>query len=240
MDAAPIFATTHWTVVLGSQTTTSDHGQAALEQLCQSYWRPIYSYLRHRGYSSHDSEDLTQQFLANLLQRNAIDTVHPAKGRFRSFLLASLNNFLANEYYRRTAAKRGGGRHQLSLSDPNVEAAYLAESSDHLTPEVLYDRQWALAVLETVHRRLRHTLAAFGRSERIDALTAFLPGRHSERTYAQIAEELNVSEGSIKVEVHRLRNRFRKLLRQEIASTVHDLDEVGQELTHLINCLSMR
>jgi RNA polymerase sigma-70 factor (ECF subfamily) len=226
-------------VVLESRTASSDRGKAALEQLCRTYWRPIYGYLRHRGFTLHDAEDLTQQFLADLLQRDGLDTVHPSKGRFRSFLLASINNFLSNVRDRQLAAKRGGGQPHLSLSDPAVEATYLSERADHLTPELLYDRHWALTVLDKVHERLEEEMVAFGKSERIQALAGFLPGRHSRRTYAEVAAGLNLSEGSVKVEVHRLRGRFRKLLRQEIAATVQAPHEVDDELRQLIESLSM-
>jgi len=186
----------------------------------------------------HDAEDLTQQFLSDLLERGGLDSVDPAKGRFRSFLLASLNHFLANEHDRRTAAKRGGGQLHLSLSDSAVEAAYLAERADHLSPELLYDRQWALAVLECVHERLQQELNAFGNNDRVEALSAFLPGRDTPFTHAEVASRLNMSEGSVKVEVHRLRVRFRRLLRQEIAATVQSADEIDHELRYLIESLT--
>jgi len=220
------FAATRWTVVLAARRETSPQARVALEELCRQYWYPLYAYVRRSGYESHEAEDLTQEFFVRLLAKNYLAEVDPEKGKFRSFLLASLKHFLANEWDKARAQKRGGGRTFVSL---DAETRYRQEPVDELTADKLLDRQWALALLEQVLGRLE----AETDPKQFAALKPFLTAEKEAIPYANVAGQLETSEGAVKVAVHRLRQRYRKLLREEIAHTVASPAEVDEEIRHL-------
>ncbi|HVM61987.1 MAG TPA: sigma-70 family RNA polymerase sigma factor [Verrucomicrobiae bacterium] len=227
------FAATRWTVVLTAGQGASPQAGRALEQLCRAYWYPLYAYVRRRGYDVHEAEDLTQEFFARLLAKNYLAGVDPSKGKFRSFLLASLKHFLANEWDRAHAAKRGGGQPLLPLDTQSAETRYRQEPADELTAEKLLERQWALALLDQVLDRLQAEFAADGKSEQFDQLKLFLTEGKGATSYAAMATKLGTTEGAVKVAVHRLRRRYRELLREEIAHTVASPAEIDEEIRHL-------
>jgi RNA polymerase sigma-70 factor (ECF subfamily) len=229
------FPTTLWTVVLRAGGDKSAEAQAALTQLCQGYWYPLYSFVRHRGYSPHDAQDLTQAFFAQLLEKRGLGCVDPEQGRFRTFLLASLKNFLANAWDRSQAQKRGGGQTILSLEQERGETRYQLEPSHDWTPERHFERQWAVTLLEQVLAALSAEYHAEGKGDLFEELKAVLTGQAG--AYAEMAVRLRRSEGAIKVAVHRLRHRYRELMRARIAETVDECD-VDDELRHLVAVLS--
>ena len=231
------FAATHWTVVMtAARGSDSSRAEAALTELCQTYWYPLYAFLRRRGHESHAAEDLTQAFFASLLARDFLAKIDRQKGRFRSFLLASLKNFLADEHDRAAAQKRGGGQPVISLDGLNAESRYRLEPAHDLSPEKLYEKQWALSVLERVLSRLQAEAAAGGRLPLFDHLQATLIDSQSTR-YAAIASKLGMTEGAIKSAAHRFRQRYRELLIDEISQTVADPVEVDGEIRYLMSCL---
>ncbi len=209
----------------------------ALEQLCCTYWYPLYAHVRRRGYSREDAEDLTQAFFARLLTHESLSVADPSRGRFRCFLLAALNHFLANEWAKARAEKRGGAQSHLSFDTATGEQLYHQEGSRELNPEELYDRAWALQFLEHVRARLRETYAEDGRADRYEGLERFLPGEENPPSYAQAAAQLGVPEGTLKAEVHRLKRRYGELLREEVGQTVTGPGEIDDELRHLIEVL---
>jgi len=236
-DAAG-FAATHWTVVLAAaRGQDSSHAADAMAELCRTYWYPLYAYLRRRGYDTHEAEDLTQEFFARLLEPRFLDNVDRRKGKFRAFLLASLKNFLANQRDRSRAAKRGGGRVVIPLDALAAESRYGLEPTDRWTPERLFERQWAIRVLDNVLARLEAELAAEGKQRLFDGLKPFLTADRQSAPYAQAAAELAMTEGALKVAVHRLRRRYRELLRHEIAQTVASAEEIDEEIRYLLSCL---
>ena len=212
--------------------------QRAMGELARVYWFPLYAYLRRKGNSPPNAEDLVQGFFARLLEKDALASVDRSKGKFRSFLLAALQHFLANEWDKSHALKRGGRRQILALDAMDAEARYAAEPADQLTPERVFERRWALAVLEQVLTRLRNEYAGRGQgqAEIFAALEHLLVGGQGS-TYAHLAEPLGMTEGAIKVAGHRLRRRYRELLRQEIAQTVSDPALVDEEIRQLLVCL---
>jgi len=229
------FPGTLWTVVLHAGRAEPAQAQAALAQLCQAYWYPLYSFIRRRGYTPHDAEDLTQAFFTHLLEKRGLGRIDPQQGRFRTFLLASLKNFLANDYDRGQALKRGGGQTIVSLDEDRAEARYQREPSHDLTPDRHFERQWALTVLDQVLAALQVEYHAKGQGQLFEELKAVLIGRAG--SYADMATRLGRSEGAIKVAIHRLRQRYRELLRAQIAATVGEGD-VEDELRHLLTVLS--
>ncbi len=214
----------------------SQQAAQALTQLCGTYWYPLYAFLRRRGYGTHAAEDLTQAFFASLLARDFLANVDRQKGKFRSFLLASLKHFLSDERDRTMRQKRGGGQPLISLDSISAETRYQREPASDLTPENLYERQWALSVLERVLSRLQAELTAAGKQALFDSLQETLTGGQANR-YASIAAELGMTEGAVKTAVHRLRRRYRDLLRDEILQTVSTPDEVNDEIRYLMSCL---
>jgi RNA polymerase sigma factor (sigma-70 family) len=228
------FPTTLWTVVLHAGRDEPARVRAALAQLCQAYWYPLYSFVRRRGYSPHDAEDLTQAFFAQLLEKRGLERVDPERGRFRTFLLASLKNFLANDWDRSHARKRGGGQTIVSLEQGIGESRYQLEPSHDMTPERHFERQWALTLLDQVLDALREEYHAEGNGDLFDELKAVLIGQ--SEGYAAMAGRLRRSEGAIKVAVHRLRHRYRELMWARIAATVGE-GEVEDELRHLLAVL---
>lgn len=232
------FATTHWSVVLTAAGSDSTPARAALARLCQTYWYPLYAYARRRGIGPHDAEDLTQGFFARLLQDNFVGQAQREKGRFRWFLLGALNHFLANEWDRARAKKRGGGQTIISLDAEAAESRYKLEPADSLTAERVYERRWALTLLDTVLQNLEREHELAGKTRFYGELRFCLTGERSKLPYAELAQRLEMSEGAVKVAVHRLRQRYRELLRAEIANTVASADEVEDELRHLFAVLA--
>jgi RNA polymerase sigma-70 factor (ECF subfamily) len=229
------FPTTLWTVVLHAGQNEPAQAQAALAQLCEGYWYPLYYFIRRRGYSPHDAQDLTQAFFAHLLEKRGLGRVDPEQGRFRTFLLASLKNFLANDWDRTNALKRGGGQTIVSLQQESAESRYQLEPSHDLTPERLFERQWALTLLDQVLAALRDEYHSEGKGVLFEELKAALIGQAGG--YADIAARLGQSKGAIKVVVHRLRSRYRELMRARIAETVGEGD-VEDEMRHLLAVLT--
>jgi RNA polymerase sigma-70 factor (ECF subfamily) len=230
------FPTTRWNVVVAAGDPHGKEARSALVSLCENYWYPLYAYLRRRGYATDQAQDLTQEFFMRVLEGRYLDRADPEKGRFRSFILTSLKFFLADEEDRHRAHKRGGGM-VVSLEFPTGEERYQSEPSHDETPERIFERRWALAVLDRVLERLRDELVQYGRPEHFERLKVFLLGR-SDAPYAALAREMNTSEGALKVAVHRLRKRYRELIRQEIADTVADPMEVDSELRFLAAVLT--
>ncbi len=238
-DAAqrPGFTATHWSVVLTAGRGDAPGARDALEKLCRSYWYPLYAYVRRRGYEPEDAKDLTQEFFARLLDRNAVATVRPEKGRFRSFLLASLNHFLADEWDKSRAQKRGGGR-VISLDLQTAETRLGEAAAENLAPDRVFERRWAIALLEQVYQRLAEEHRRHGKTELFAALRSTLAGASESAPYSQLAPQLGMSEGAVKVAVHRLRQRYRQLLRELIAETVSSPEEVEDELQYLFRTLA--
>jgi RNA polymerase sigma factor (sigma-70 family) len=231
------FVTTQWTVVLSAARNDTPRARAALESLCQTYWHPLYAYVRRRGHSPEDAQDLTQEFFARILERNAVATVSRDKGRFRSFLLASLNHFLADEWDKSRAQKRGGGK--VITLDPQIAETQLSEAAARgLTPEQAFEHRWAITLLEQVYHRLGEEYRQQGKASLFDALRLTLAGSSAAAPYAELARQLDLTEGAVKVAVHRLRQRYRDLLRQTIADTVAGPEEVEDELRYLFRTLS--
>jgi RNA polymerase sigma factor (sigma-70 family) len=234
---ARVFPTTHWTVVLTAAQEETTEGAEALELLCRGYWYPLYAFVRRQGYSSYDAQDLTQAFFARFLEKKYLDVAQPSRGRFRWFLLASLRHFLANEWDRARAEKRGGGKPHIPIDQLLAEHQYSREPAHELTAEKLYERAWALTLLEKARARLRAEYVAADRSERFNILEQFLPGEDIELTYTQVGHKLGIAEGTVKAEVHYLRRRYRELLRAEVAQTVASPEEIVEEIRHLIAAL---
>jgi len=237
MAAGRRFVTTRWSLVLDARGGDDLASDRALEELCQSYWYPLYAFVRRQGHGPDDAEDLTQAYFAKLLEKDYLQDVRPEAGRFRSFLLASLKHFLYNEWDRKKAQKRGGHLRRISLDAERAENRYSVEPVEHITPEVLYEQHWALTVLEKTLDHLANETPTDKR-DRFEKLRPFLVGDEIDTTYRQLGDEIGMSEGGVKVAVHRLRRRFGFLLRQEIGQTVADPGEVEDEIRHLLSCLN--
>jgi RNA polymerase sigma factor (sigma-70 family) len=229
----PAFVTTHWSVVLSAQDSSSPKSDAALETLCRTYWYPLYAFVRRQGRSPHDAQDLTQEFFARLLNKDYLKSAEPAKGRFRTFLLMVLKRFLANEWDREHAQKRGGFVPVVSIDQELAESRFAAEPAHQLQPDVLFDRQWAVTLLEHTMTRLQDEYAATGRARLFELLRGCLVKDESALPYAEIAARLKLTEAAIKMAVQRLRTRYREILRAEIADTVASPAEVEEEIQHL-------
>ena len=234
-----VFATTHWSVVLAAAKGESATGAIeALEELCRVYWYPLYAYIRWDGHSPEDAQDLAQGFFARLLEKNYLESVHPDKGKFRSFLLACLNHFMANERDRAQALKRGGETVFVPFETDAAEGKYDLEPQDSLTPAMIFERRWALAVLERALERLRTEFARSGRIEQFERLKVFLEGDGQRGDYREVARELKVSPGAVAMAVHRLRHRYRDLVRAEVANTVGSTEDLEEEMRFLFSTLS--
>jgi RNA polymerase sigma-70 factor (ECF subfamily) len=214
----------------------SPEASRALATLCENYWFPLYAFVRRAGYTTEDAQDLTQEFFARLLTKGFLAKVDRQKGKFRSFLLATLKHFLADQWDRAHAQKRGGSQTVISFDSLNAETRYRLEPAQDLTPEKMFEKQWALSLLEHVLSRLHAEMVADGKSALFEALKDTLTGVRSI-TYAAIGAELGMSEGAVKVVAHRIRRRYRDLLREEIAQTVASSDEIGDEIRYLLSCL---
>jgi RNA polymerase sigma-70 factor (ECF subfamily) len=231
------FETTQWSVVLAAGGEDSQAARTALAALCEAYWYPLYAYIRRWGATADDAGDLTQAFLTSLLERRDFTGLSQERGRFRAFLLASLRHFLANDAARRRSQKRGGGAATVPLESDDAEHRYLVEPVDAETPERLYERRWALIVIDRVLVALRREAEAEGRTAEFDAIKACMLGRTAAGSYAAIADRLRVSEGAVRVAVHRLRRKFQARLKQDIAATVSSPDQVDDEIRYLIRSL---
>lgn len=237
MNPQLVFATTHWSVVLAAANKEAPEATAALEVLCRNYWYPLYAYVRRRGYSPEDAQDLTQEFFLRLLRKHYLGQVDPSKGKFRSFLLAAINHFLADEWDRASAVKRGGRATFLALDSDSAEQR-LAEASKEHTPEQLFERCWAMAFLQQVLGQLRAEASQAGHLSHFDELKVFLTGEKSPLSYAELAATMGSAETALRKEVQRLRHRYGELLREEIARIVANPAEVEDELRHLFAVLS--
>jgi len=235
---AATFATTHWSVVLCAGAGPSASSAQALEQLCRDYWFPLYAFIRREGHGPIEAQDLTQEFFARLLQGNYLASVGPEKGKFRSFLLASLKHFLANEWDRQHRQKRGGDAVILSLDDETAEMRYLAEATHEATADKIYERRWAQTVVEKVLEQLRAEAGGPLKQRRFDALKDCLVDDPEAARYSELARNLGLTVNGVKSAVHRLRQRFRELFRQEIAQTVSSPEEVDGEIRHLFSALA--
>ena len=220
-------------MVMAARRSDSSNARAALEELCRTYWRPIYSFVRRQGHSPADAQDLTQEFFARLLAKNYLSAVDSAKGRFRSFLLAALKHFLANEWDKAKAQKRGGNLVLVPIDSQSAETVFGLELAERLTADKIFDRRWALTLLDQVLARLRAEYVRQRKGRLFEELKSTLTGERSSVPYADIGARLNLSEGAVKVSVHRLRQRYRELLREEIAHTVASPDEIEDELRNL-------
>jgi RNA polymerase sigma-70 factor (ECF subfamily) len=234
---AGLFTNTHWTVVLQAAQKATPQAEVALEKLCRTYWFPLYAYVRRRGHAPHDAEDLTQEFFARFLERNALASVSPDKGRFRSFLLASLNHFLCNEWDRVRAIKRGARVAFISIDEESPEHRALIESIADLTAEKAFEKRWATALLDEAFGRLRQESAQAGRAELFDWLKPFLAGEPDPGEYGTVAAQLGWAQSSVAVAVHRLRQRYAELVREEIAHTVAEPGAVETEMRDLFAAL---
>jgi len=232
-SGAAKFVATPWTVVLAAVRGDSIQARGALEKLCSAYWYPLYAFVRREGHSPHDAEDLTQGFFACLIEKRYLDAVNPAKGKFRAFLLAALKHFISDERDRAQAQKRGGGHVFVSFDTQSAEAKYGLEAAHHETPERIFERNWAMALLERVMAALRDEYAADSKTKLFDELKTALTAESGSVPYAEIAVKLDSTEGAVKMAAHRLRHRYRQLLRAEIAHTVASADEIEAEIRHL-------
>ena len=233
------FTTTHWSVVLSARATSPD-AEKAMHSLCRAYWPPLYTFIRRHGHAVHDAQDLTQDFIAQLLAKDFLANVSPHKGRFRSFLMASLKNFLASEHRRTTAAKRGGGVPLIAL-DADPEEHFLgAEPATHTTPETIFERRWAIALMERAFAKLREELTGAGKAAQFDRLKGYLEADAGRGDYTVAARDLKMSSVAVGVTVHRLRQRFGELIRREIADTVAAPEEIDDEMRHLLAVLGRR
>ena len=220
----------------GGGAADSQRAHRALEHLCTAYWYPLYAFVRRQGHSPHDAQDLTQEFFARLLARNFLGDADPAKGRFRSFLLGALKHFLSDEWDRARAQKRGGGQPPISLDAESAETRYQLEPADESSAEKIYERRWALALLDQVLKQLRDEFTRDGKEHVFDELKSALTG--GKVPYPEIAARLDVKEGAARTAIHRLRTRYRDIVRAEIAETVASPAEVDAEMQHLFAALS--
>jgi len=232
------FATTHWSVVVQAGESDSPHAAEALARLCRAYWYPLYAHVRRQGHTVQDAQDLTQEFFARLLERKYLRLADRNRGRFRTFLLTSLKHFLINEWSKANSEKRGGGRQTVSLDAEEPESRFRAEPVDNRSPDKAFERRWALVLLERVLDQLQGEFAAVERTQLFEELKSSLTGDGGECSYAEIGLRLGMSEGNLKVTVHRLRRRYRELLREEIARTVEDPVAVDEEMRDLFAALS--
>ena len=231
------FATTRWTLVVAAGARADRQSADALARLCEIYWHPVYALVRRQGHTPEESADLTQEFFTRVLEKNYFQSADPTRGRFRAFLCTSVRHFLSNERDRARTLKRGGNQPVLSLDVETAEGSYTIEPRDDLTPEKLFDRRWALLMLDRVLGRVRDEYREAGRQALFDQLKGCLTG-DTDTPYQEIGRRLEMSEGAVKVAVHRLRRRFRDTLTDEIADTVSDPAEIHAEIEYLLKAVS--
>ena len=235
---AGVFASTHWSVVIQAGAPAATESFAALDRLCRQYWQPLYYFVRRRGYGEHDAQDLTQGFFARLLEKGLVGAADRERGRFRTFLLTALENYLANEWDRANRQKRGGGQQVFSLDESaNAEEGYQLLPPDTNTPDQIYDRRWAQAVLEAVLRRLRDEFQDRSGNQRFDALKEFVFSDRGETSYIEAAARIGLSGPATKSAIYRFRQRYGELLADEIAQTVARPEDVDQEISYLLEVL---
>lgn len=232
----PLFLTTRWSIVLHARDAASAESAPALESLCLAYWYPLYVFVRRQGHSPHDAQDLTQAFFAKLLEKEYLRSVAQEKGRFRTFLIVAMKRFLINEWDRLSAHKRGGAVTHLPLDGALAESRYLHEPAADLPADHAYERRWALTLLDQAMARLRQDYA--GRELEFERLKGSLTASRGTVPYKELAAELQMTEGAVRVALHRLRKRFRELFREEIAGTVADEAEIDEEVRHVVAVLS--
>ena len=234
----PEFATTHWSVVHAAGAKSSATSRQALASLCQDYWYPLYSYARRRVPAPGDAQDLTQAFFAELLEKNYVAAVDPERGQFRAFLLTAFKHFLSKEWERAKAQKRGGGRPPISLDFDLEDSRYGIEPATDLTPEQIFDRQWAMTLLNRIMDNLAAEYNALGKARQFELLKGFIIDEHAGITFWEVAEELDLTHAAAKMAAHRMRRRYRELLRHEILQTVTGPEEVDEEIQNLFKTLS--
>ena len=232
------FATTHWSVVLAAGDSSSPQHEQALSRLCQAYWFPLYAYLRRRGHDRHQAEDWTQAFFTQMLDKRRLSGVSPKPGKFRSFLLASLKNFVTNEIDRVKAQKRGGSHTILSLDFGNAERQYISEPTHQMSPEKLFEKSWALTVLEHTMNELKAEFAKSNKLKLFGNLRIYLTTETDTIPYREMSIQLKMTEGAVKMAVHRLRARYRDLLRENVAQTVATQGQIDEEIHELLAVLS--
>jgi RNA polymerase sigma factor (sigma-70 family) len=232
------FATTRWSLVLAAGGQTDARSAEALASLCELYWYPIYAFVRRQGYNVTEAADLTQEFFLRVLEKNYFRALDPARGRFRGFLCASVRHFLSNERDRARSLKRGGRRPPISLDVETAEGRYQLEPHDNLTPEKLFDRRWGLMLLDRALTRVARDYADAGKAPLFEHLKGFLTGDSSGVPYAEAASTIGMSEGAVKVAVHRMRRHFRDALVEQIAETVSDPADIDAEIAYLLNAVS--
>ncbi len=230
---------TRWSVVLAAGGRESPVSRQALETLCQTYWYPLYAYIRRRVGTEDEAQDLTQAFFAKLLEDNYIVAADPRRGKFRAFLLTSFKHFLANEWKKQRAQKRGGGKVPISLDLSDAESRYRLEPAHQQTPEKVFERQWAVTLVNSVLLNLRQEFSQSGKEKQFDQLKCFLVGASDDTSYAEASRTLKMSEGAVRVAAHRLRKRYRQLLRNEIAQTVSAPGEIDEEIRNLFVALGL-
>lgn len=233
-----VFATTHWSVVVQAGQEDSQEAVAALEQLCRTYWYPLYAFVRREGHGPEEAADLTQEFFSRLLADDSLTRVSPDKGKFRSFLLAAMKNLLANEWHRSQTQKRGGGAAHFSLDAVAAEDRYQLEPLEESTPDTIFDRRWAEVLVDAVTSRLQAEFTAADMAGRFETLKVFLLADEEPASYAQTAQKLGMTESAVKSAIHRMRQRYGALLRAEIANTVTSPQEMEEELRHFVAVLS--
>jgi RNA polymerase sigma-70 factor (ECF subfamily) len=233
-----IFATTHWSVVLAAGQQDTRESAFALEQLCRTYWLPIYGYIRRRGYAPEQAQDYTQELFARLLRKNSFAAADPEKGRFRSFLLGALKHLLADEKDRAKAAKRGDGRPLLGWEELAAEERLRAEPLDQFSPDRVFDRRWAMTILEQATRKLKDEHQAPDRRRLFENLKPYLGGGEVAPSYAQTAARLGLTESAAKAAVFRIRQRYHLLVREEVAQTVTNPRDLEEEIHYLISLFS--
>jgi len=237
-DKPAAFPVTHWSVILAARAGQDTQAATALENLCRAYWYPLYAFIRRQGYDPHDAQDLTQGFFARLLEKDYLADVDRRKGRFRSFLVAAIKHFLADERDKASALKRGGGQVPISLDAQAAEDCFRLEPAHELTPEKLFERLWALSLLGKVFDRLAQDYADADKKQLFEELQEFLAPGAEATSYALPAQRLNMTEGAVRMAVHRLRQRYGQLFREEVAHTVADPNEIEEEMRHLLRVLS--
>ena len=238
-DAPRIFPNTRWSVVLAARQQSSPESAAALETICRAYWYPLYAFARRSGQAPHDAQDLIQEFFCRLLEKNWLDSASPEKGKLRTFLIVALKNFLSKEWRRASAQKRGGGQAHIQMDTAFAESR-LATDATASAPDEIFDRQWALTLLDLTVTRLQSEFAAAGKSADFDALKSCLTAARGDTDYAAIGRQLGMNEGAARVAVHRLRKRFREIYREEISSTLADGVSLAEELHYLAAALAQK